>query len=340
MKNSILALVAIMLFACAQNPGRNRKEKIAYIVDHYATDHKFVGNVLVAVNDSIIYEGSKGFADAASGKLNTDSTRFLIASLSKPLTAVMILRLAEQKIIQLNDRLDKYFNVTHPDMAKVNIHQLLTHTSGISDFIGKAPRTNLENELNQSYPEFNASQGFKYSNSGYVLLSAIAGKATGKTYQELMTGQVFTIAGMTHAGIARQNVEGLYALGYTSAAQSSPTFPDFPLENVDGAGSVYATTKDLLAFDHALRTGKLLSQESLQKMFSQQVAGRYGYGWYVRERGGQWDTYWQQGNLPGYTAYISRCTKSNKLIVALSNAENMDLSKLEQEISKVLKRDE
>lgn len=337
MKKNMLALVTFTLLACTQNPGRDRKEKISYIVDSYAADTKFAGNVLVAVNDSIIYEGSKGFADAASGKLNTDSTKFLIASLSKPLTAVMILRLVEQKVIQLNDRLDKYFHVNYPDMAKVTIHQLLTHTSGISDFIGKAPRTSLENELNQSYPEFNARQGFKYANSGYVLLGAIAEKATGKTYQELMTEQVFTIAGMKHSGIARQNVKGLFALGYTSASQSTTMFPDFPLENVDGAGSVYATAKDLFAFDNALRTGKLLSQESLQKMFSQQVTERYGYGWYIRERGGKWDTYWQQGNLPGYTAYISRRTGSNKLIVALSNAENIDLSELEQKISKVLK---
>lgn len=340
MKNPILVLIAIMMLACKQNPGRDTREKISYIVDSYAADSKFVGNVLVAISDSIIYEGSKGFSDAASGKLNTDSTRFLIASLSKPLTAVMILRLIEKKVIQLDDRLGQYFNVKHPDMAKVTIHQLLTHTSGISDFIGKAPRTNLEDELNQSSAAFNARQGFKYANSGYVLLTAIAGKATGKTYHELMTEQVFSIAGMKHSGVARQNVKGIIALGYTSAAQSTATFADFPLENVDGAGSVYATTKDLFAFDNALRTGKLLSKESLQKMFSQQVFERYGYGWYVRERGGQWDTYWQQGNLQGYTSYMSRNIRSNKLIVVLSNAENIDLSELERDISKVLKKDD
>lgn len=112
---------------------------------------------------------------------------------------------------------------------------------------------------------------------------------------------------------------------------------DFPIENVDGAGSVYSTVEDLYKLDRILYSERLLSKEMKEQMLKQHVSEKYSYGWFVRERGGVWDVYWHKGNLPGFTSFISRRVQKDQFIIILSNAENLELSDIENGISKILK---
>ncbi|MES2808257.1 MAG: serine hydrolase domain-containing protein [Bacteroidota bacterium] len=334
----LLFLISVLMFSCNTNLGQTTSDKIDYIVKSAYKDGDFTGAVLVTDKGKVVYKNSFGMADAGHNVPVTDSTKFLIASLSKPLTAVLILRLAEQGKLGLHDKVSKY--ITSLDGYKsgnITIHQLLTHTSGIAEVIGEKHPFNKWDLLNNKF-DFEPGTDFKYSNSGYVILKEIAQVASGKSYPELMSKEIFIPAGMSSSGIARdiKQIKNL-ASGYKTPHQTDAAPINYSLEIVDGAGSVYATAMDLYKFDRALASGELLSPQSVNLMLQQHVKEKYGYGWFLRERGGDWNTSYHKGNLLGYTAYISRQKTKHQCIILLANAENMELDDMERDIAKVLK---
>jgi CubicO group peptidase (beta-lactamase class C family) len=323
--------------ACKNNPGKTKAEKIDYLMQQAFDDKKFVGNILVADQGAIIYKKSFGKADQRNNLQNADTTKFLIASISKPITSILILRLVDQDILKLDDTISKYFPNINSKVGKINIHQLLTHTSGIKEIINEEKGMDINALITKATLEFEPGLDFKYSNSGYVILKEIAQIATGKKYADLIQTEIFKPVGMTSSGVARNSMLDKIAKGYKNATQTELATIEFPLENIDGAGTIYSTTEDLYKLDRALYTDSLLSPKMKGEMLKQHVPGKYSYGWFVRERGDVWDVYYHKGNLPGFTSLITRRTQKNQFIIILSNAENTELSDFENDIYKILK---
>lgn len=330
-------LLAVLLSGCDTNSGKTKWEKIDFLMEAAFQDQEFIGNVLVADSGRIIYKKSFGQADAALKIQNSDSTKFLIASLSKPITAIIILRLVERGQLKLKDPLKTFFKSANSAIGNITIHQLLTHSSGIREFIGKERNADINSLLKKTTLTFKPGSDFEYSNSGYVLLIKIAELITGKGYEELVKTEVFQPTNMTSSGVARNDQPQKFAKGYTDATQKQTETVDYPFKNVDGAGSLYSTTEDLYKLDQALYSTILLSEKTKTLMLKQHIAEKYGYGWFISERGGIWDVYWHKGNLPGATGIISRRIKTHQLIVLLSNAGQTDIDDLERAISKLLK---
>lgn len=337
MKTLLPLLLLFFLTTCTSNPGRTKEEKISFLLQKSFENNEFVGDVLVADEGNVILKKSFGSADRERNVKNTDTTKFLIASISKPITAILILRFVDKKIIQLDDKVSKYFAVSNPKVGSISVHQLLTHTSGLNEFINKQQNMVMTSLLEKASLKFEPGTDFEYSNSGYVLLKEIAEAATKRTYSQLVQEEIFNVAGMTSSGVARNSTIALLAKGYKDATQKQEVAVDFPIENVDGAGSIYSTVDDLYKLDRVLYTDKIVSNEMREELLKQHVPEKYSYGWFVKERGGIWDVYWQKGNLPGITSYISRRVQKNQLVVLLANAENLDLESIENKIAKILK---
>jgi CubicO group peptidase (beta-lactamase class C family) len=162
-KNFLLTLFLLSFLACKTNPGKNKKEKIAYLMNQAFANKAFIGNVLVAENDKIIYQNS--FGKASANIKNTDTTQFLIASLSKPITAIIMLRLAEKGLIKLHEPINNFIKSDNAAVGIITIHQLLTHSSGLSEFINKDFDFNHAFKLAKL--NFPSGSAFEYSNSGY-----------------------------------------------------------------------------------------------------------------------------------------------------------------------------
>lgn len=337
MKKVIYCLLLLSLATCKNNPGKTKAEKIDYLLQEAFENKEFIGNVLVADQGKIIYKKSFGSADKKSNLQNSDTTKFLIASVSKPITAILILRLVDKGILKLDDTLNKYFTNLDSKIGKISIHQLLSHTSGINEIINEEKGMEIKVLISKATLEFEPGSDFKYSNSGFVILKEIAQNVTGKEYAELVQTEIFDPAGMTSSGVARNSELDKIAKGYKDATQSEPAIIDFPLENVDGAGTVYSTTEDLYKLDSVLYLESLLSAKMKEQMLKQHVPEKYGYGWFVRDRGGVWDVYYHKGNLAGFASFITRRTQKNQFIIILSNAENADLSDIENGIHKILR---
>jgi CubicO group peptidase (beta-lactamase class C family) len=326
-------LVLLSLISCNSKQIGSRADRLDKLMQKAYHDKQFIGSVLVAEGDSIIYLHSFGLADTRNASPNTDTTKFLLASVSKPITALLIMKLADQQKLLFDDPLSKYFPVADPGIRGITIHQLLTHTSGINEIISKDTMPDMSALTLKSRP----GEKFEYSNSGYVILKDIAQKVTGEQYDSLLHTLIFVPAGMIASGVAKNaDLPGL-AKGYKDADQLEPATLDYSLTHVDGAGSVYSTAIDLYKLDRALYTQVLLSDKMKIQMLKQQVPERFSYGWYVRERNGLWDVYWHKGSFAGFASLISRRIGKRQFVALLSNVEHTDLSELENEIYKILK---
>lgn len=339
--NRIYYLIFIGFFTdCNSNPGKRPEEKIDYVVNKAFQDGDFVGSVLVANKGNIIYRKHFGMANADSQIPISDSTKFLIASVSKPITAILILQLVEHGKIKLDDSLSNFFNIkNNPQASKVTIHHLLTHTSGIEELINENHEFG-ENDIELANFNFDPGSDFEYSSTGYVLLKEIAERKSKKNFEELIEQQICKLAQMNSSGVARDphQISNL-AVGYKTTNQVDPVEIGYSLKIVDGAGSLYSTADDLFKLDRSLYSDELLSRKSMDLMQSQHVEERFGYGWFLRERSGTWDVMYHEGDLPGHTSYFSRHTQNDEVIILLSNSEGLDLSNLENDISKILKFD-
>ena len=336
--NKVILLIVLIMISCG--PKGTPEERIDNLMQEAFDKGDFVGSVLVANNGTIIYQKNFGMADAENKIPVSDSTKFLIASVSKPFTAILILQLVEEGEIYLHDPLSKFFNVPSDSRAStVTIHQLLTHTSGIEELI-KEDHAFGEADLEQAGFDFDPGSDFKYSSTGYVILKEIAERVSGKDYETLIDERICRRAQLRSSGVARdlRDIRNL-ALGYETAEQVSSTDIGYPLRIVDGAGSLYSTATDLFELDRTLYSEDILSKKSIELMQQQHVKERFGYGWFLRERSGIWDVMYHEGDLPGYTSFISRRTKKDEVIILLSNIQDLDLSDIESDLSAILKFD-
>ena len=110
------------------------------------------------------------------------------------------------------------------------------------------------------------------------------------------------------------------------------------LEALDGAGSLYTTARDLWRFDRALAGDKILSRKMQDLMLTQQIKGRFGYGWFLSEQGGRYFP-WHKGDYRGYAAILVRQVHRHEVIVILSNLQEADVSDLRTDILRALKAD-
>ena len=237
----------------------------------------FSGVVLIARNGTPFFQKAYGMADRAFGTANRTDTRFNLGSINKTFTQTAIAQLAEKGRLSLSDTIRKHLP-DYPSAAadKITIAQLLTMTSGLGDFFGEkfdaTPKSRIRTlqdylGLFASDPLlFEPGTSRRYSNAGYVVLGLIIEKITGKTYYDYVRENIYVPAAMTSSDSFMQDaVVENRAVGYTSEDAGGKRLPE-PRVNVyelpargSSAGGGYSTAGDLLRFDIAMRSGKLLS---------------------------------------------------------------------------------
>ena len=172
--------------------------------------------------------------------------------------------------------------------------------------------------------DFEPGSDFRYSNSGYFLLGHIVEKVSGKSLEEYLKSTFFRPLGMNDTGMHRVDVElDNEALGYSVQGDVVVRAIDWAMSRAGGAGALYSTVGDLMKWNEAVFSGKVLQEDTLRKAFTavtQSGAGRkYGYGWTIgRERG--LPVISHAGGLNGFQSNLVRFPEQNVTIVALHNA--------------------
>jgi len=333
---------------------QTKQEKLSQIMNTYHNYNMFDGAVLVAENGKIIYKEALGLANREWNIPNTIDTKFMIGSVSKPLTAPLMLILFQKGLVGWDKTAGDYLpEFKNKPAAKVTIRQLLNHTSGISnyyiirDFFPRISRQNFSREnyvkiYMDSALAFNPGAKYLYSSWGYFTLGYIIEKVTGRSYAQAMKEEIFSKLGMENSGsylhtqIVEKRASGYdYGLGdYFSA-----DFRD--QSNTMGTGDIYTTVEDLYKFHMALANNTLVNKELTREMFTPGMRpARYGYGWFNQEfRYTATDSVkanYHLGSTEGFMAFMIRLPGTNSMAVILCNSAPTDFFGIIKNILKVL----
>lgn len=291
--------------------------------------------VLVARNGSVIYRKAVGLADIERNVPMKPEMVFRIGSITKQFTAVAILQLMEEGKLSLQDELTKYIPDYPVKGKKITIEQLLTHISGIRSYtdmgsfddamqaVDKTPAQLMDVFKNEPF-DFEPGTQWHYNNSGYFLLGMIIEKITGKPYGEFIETRLLQPLGMT-ASLYGSNTKLIpnRATGYDPAKNGVQVATYLSMTLPYAAGSLMSTVDDLFKWNRALKAGKLLKPETLEKAYTGYILPNghdthYGYGWFLGELGGQ-KVIHHSGGINGYLSDALYIPQSDLFVVALSN---------------------
>ena len=316
---------------------------------------QFNGCVLVAEKGQVIYEKAFGYSDFYSKKKLTTNSLFELASVSKAFTAMGIMMLKERGLLDYADEVKKY--VPQIPYDGITIRHLLTHTSGLPEyeplFNQKWDKTRIAAnddiwtllEIHKPSVNFKPGEQWRYSNTGYALLASVIEKVSGVSYGEYLQRNVFQPLNMERTRVHRRRYQpepvSDYALGFTfSFAKGGYALPDsienlkyvYYLDGIVGDGCVNSTVGDLLKWDRALYTDKLVSKETLEEAFTPATLNTgtaaqgpggagYGFGWGL-ENSSDGKIAAHGGGWPGYATLIVRLLDRDQTVIMLSNAES------------------
>ena len=298
------------------------------------------GAVLVGSGENVWAEGF-GLADVEAGVPITADTRFLIGSVSKQFTAMAVLVLAEQGKLGLDDPVTRYFPSFPAYGQAITVRHLLTHTSGIPEYLvdefwndpqHQQRDVTLEEviQMIHSYDtaDFSAGSVFSYCNSGYVLLGDIIQQCSGKSFKDFVTETLLQPAGMIHTQVGEdplQTVEQL-ARGYREKADGIMEPAPYTMATIGWAdGNLISTVGDLYSWHKMLQRQAPVSEKWLKEAFTPYhlqdgSPTGYGLGWFIHDRRGIWET-WHSGGTQGFTCRFSRFPEQDAAIVILTNYE-------------------
>lgn len=255
--------------------GAMSADVLARELDRYLADlaarSEFAGVVLVAKDGKAVLERGYGEADRERHTPMSPDLRFNIASIGKAFTKVAIGQLVQQGTLSLSDTIGtKLPGYPNAQSRTATVDQLLHHTGGIADFFGArfdaTPKDQFQSNadyyrlVSSQPPLFAPGARNEYCNGCYVVLGEIVARVSGVPYEQYVTEHIFKPAGMTGAGFVGYG-DPHVAPGYTRQGSANGTL----VSNVamhgrhgSAAGGAYARAVDLLAFDNAVREGRLL----------------------------------------------------------------------------------
>jgi CubicO group peptidase (beta-lactamase class C family) len=346
-------------------------KNLTHLFDSLQQRDGFNGCVLVAEDGKPIFDKAIGYADLDKKQLLNTQTAFELASVSKQFTAMAIMQLKEQGKLSYEDPVKKYLpELTYPG---ITIRHLLVHTSGLPDFLGFG-----EKELDVTRINYNkdvlaalvahvdtllftpgTEQG--YCNTNYLLLALVVEKISGMSFADYMTASIFKPLGMQRTRVYARRAKTMmdnYALSYMwNAGENRFVEPDsvskpsraYYLDGAAGPYGISSTVEDLLKWDQALYTNKLVQATTLREAFTPAKmndgkAGKlfglgYGFGWLIAPNddtaiGGR---VFHSGGYPGYQSMITRYIDKHKTVILLTNFyDKQSVYELSGAIEKIL----
>ncbi|REH35771.1 CubicO group peptidase (beta-lactamase class C family) [Kutzneria buriramensis] len=276
-----------------------------------------------------------GLADLARRQPVQPTTVFRLASVTKPFTALVIMLLERDGLLDVDAPIRDYLPGYPAHAARVTVRHLLTHTSGIPNYIAQPSYAEIISDSRRTDADllacfadreldFEPGSRYGYSNSGYRLLDMIAEHVTGTPFGAILAERVFTPAKMHHSYLVNHTSTTTdHARGYIGDSDNFSEAAYFNIALTGGAGRIGSTLADLLRFDRALRTESIADADLQCRLFSpvQLTTGRregYGLGWRLGTYRGHRLIY-HGGGIPGYTSLYVRLPDDDLGIVLLTN---------------------
>lgn len=351
-------LFLFLLFSHTLSNGQDRLSLLDSLVSRRVADYELSGNILIAEKGKILYDSSVGLANTVTGKSITENSSFQLASVSKIFTSVSIFQLRDKRKLKLDDPVKKY--VPELNNNVITIRQLLSHTSGLADLqVLEKPYSqdtskvfeikDIPSAINNDPQAFRSAPGerWSYSNSGYCLLALVVEKLSKLSFQDYLRQNIFIPAGMTHTYINTPLIkvndpDRVVGYDYPNFApwilQRTDSLPQNHIELLHlsgllGLANIVSTTADLLQFDRALYSGKIIKQSSLDEAFTptrlnngefaftgwKNNACYYGLGWQILKDTTYGKVVFHSGGMPGAVTMFVRNITKHQTVIVLNN---------------------
>ena len=275
---------------------------------HNRIESPFNGVMLVTKNGKVLLKKAYGFSDKEKNINLTTDSRFLIGSVSKQFTAMLVMQQVENGTIALDKTINHYLPYFPKGKGKeLTIHRLLSHTSGLPHYEGlrrlNIPLNKFMKEATtvKSYAQLIGKMDFinkpgtqfYYSSMNYVLLGAILEQVSGQSFSQLIQEKIAKPLKLKNTGFADNDyVENHVAKGYTfrEGGFFESLFFDVKGEYEESkfrhqstaytTGGMHSTVDDLYRWTQAIKQNKILSKAMTDKMLTPNLGG-YGYGWFI-----------------------------------------------------------
>ena len=339
-ENRLRSLLFVVALAAAAPPSSTSAATPASRGDiaNYA-EHQLLANyspdgpgaaVIIARGDEVLFRGARGKADVEHGMPLSADSGFDIGSITKQFAAAGLLKLAEAGKVSLDDPLSKFVK-DYPQGDKITIRELLNHTSGIKSYTdAHDPARNglttmqLVDSFKNDKPEFEPGAGWAYDNSGYVLVGAVIEAVSGMPWPRYLTQTLFEPLHLDHTGYgADPAVVARQAHGYTVSQGKALPAPLESRSHPHADGSLVSTVDDLLKWNRALHTGRVLESESYRQMITpvgMAVPEQYGFGvWHTTLH--HHEMIGHSGHISGFSAYLLYLPETDISVAVLQNMD-------------------
>ncbi len=308
----------------------------------------FNGGMIVSKSGNIVFERYQGSAHFQKKDTINANTPLHIASTSKTFTAMAVLKLWEDKLLNLDDEYSKYFPGFN--FPGVTIRTLLNHRSGLPNYVyfmdqlGWNKKVFVDNQdvlncLINRKSELEKiekpNRHFTYCNTNFVLLALLIEKITNTTYPEYLKKVIFDPLQMKNT----------FVYSNTDSAKTNPSYDwrgqeaaFINLDKVFGDKNIFSTPQDLLKWDRLLSTNQFLSEGTLNeayKPYSNEKAGirNYGLGWRMYIFPDGYKIIYHNGWWHGSNAVFIRLIKEDATIIVIGNKYNRNIYKARDLIS-------
>jgi CubicO group peptidase (beta-lactamase class C family) len=317
---------------------REVNHKLDSTFQRFNKRHDFHGSVLVAKGGKVVFKEHYGYANFKEKTKIDDNSLFQLASVSKQFTAAAILILKDRNELSLDDKVTRFF----PEFpySEVTVRHLLNHTSGLPKYFWLAEHkwdkeyapSNAEmmdmlskEKLN---PFFRPGANFDYSNTGYFVLSAIVEKVSGQSFADFMDREIFKPLNMRQSFVysfGQDSIRDGQLSGYRLYRRRwHAAIPGTVNDAVVGDKNIYSTTEDLLKWVEGLNSGRLISEESLQEMYTKGSTKYnrkvpYGFGFRIKEDGDQKVIY-HNGRWNGFSTSLMQYPEEDLVVITLEHS--------------------
>ncbi|MGH1324964.1 serine hydrolase domain-containing protein [Bacillus pretiosus] len=290
-----------------------------------------------------------GVANLSSKKPMKTDFRFRIGSVTKTFTATVVLQLAEENRLNLDDSIEKWLpgviQGNGYDDKQITIRQVLNHTSGIAEYT-RSKSFNLM-DTKKSYraeelvkmgismpPDFAPGKSWSYSNTGYVLLGILIETVTGNSYAEEIENRIIEPLELSNTFLPGNSsvIPGTkHARGYIQLDGASEP-KDVTYYNPSmgsSAGDMFSTADDLNKFFSYLLGGKLIKEQQLKQMLTtvptgEAALGRYGLGIYETKLPNGVSIWGHGGSIPGFVTFAGGTLGGKHTLAVNLNSLNAD----------------
>lgn len=307
---------------------------------------RFGGSVLIARNGQVLVSKGYGMANLEDGTPNTPQTKFRLGSLTKQFTSMAVMMLQERGKLSVGDPVCKYVPDCPSAWQPITIRHLLTHTSGVPNYTDFPDFRNFARmpmavpalvDLFKNKPlDFAPGEKYNYSNSGYVVLGYVIERASGKSYQDFLRENIFGPLRMANSGYDGTIVLDDRAAGYAYDPQSksdvNAAYMDMSIPF--SAGALYSTVEDLLLWDQALYTDRLVSRKSIGEIFTP-FKSNYAYGWGVTKQFNR-RVFSHSGGIYGFASHIARYPDDRTTVIVLTNHEGVAANVIARDLAAIV----